>query len=99
FDGLTQAAQELEALLEARDPDKAPRLDPAGLAEMTRLVDSMSAETERIHEVHLLLSGNSEEVSVRLPERKVARIRELAEMVGKQTLSPEMSDLIETCKR
>jgi len=99
FDGLTQAAQELEALLEARDPDKAPGLDPAGLAEMTRLVDSMSAETERIHEVHLLLSGNSEEVSVRLPERKVARIRELAEMVGKQTLSPEMSDLIETCKR
>jgi len=64
-----------------------------------RLINEMREEIKRMHEIHLLLTGNSEEAYVRLPESKVLRIRELAGKVETQALSPELLTLVEYCKR
>ncbi|HKP98359.1 MAG TPA: ATP-binding protein [Fibrobacteria bacterium] len=96
FEVLVELAHELETRLDHAARGKINW--PECLPEAQRLVRDMKEEVRRIAEVRLLLSGNSEEVYLRLPESKIAKIRALADKAGSPKLAPELLALVDCCK-
>jgi signal transduction histidine kinase/PAS domain-containing protein len=97
FESLMELAHDLESQMDAVNRGSVSWSESFPSAR--RLIHEMREEIKRMHEIHLLLSGNSEEIFVRLPESKVMKIRELAGKAESQALSPELLILVEYCKR
>ncbi len=96
FEVLTESAHELESQLDSVTRGKVKWAETFPVT--MKLIQEMKDEIKRMNEVFLLLTGNSEEVYVRLPEKKVSRIRVLAEQAGSRESIPELSALVECCK-
>jgi two-component system, chemotaxis family, sensor kinase CheA len=96
FGVLVELAHELEARLDGAARGKTAW--PECLPDAQRLVQDMQEEVKRMNEVRLLLSGNSDEVFLRLPESKIAKIRALADRAGSPKLAPELLALVDCCK-
>lgn len=96
FEDLVELAHELETRLDNAVSGKTKW--PECLPDARRLVQDMKEEVKRMNQVSLRLSGNSDEVYLRIPERKIAKIRALANKAGSLTLAPELLALVDCCK-
>jgi two-component system, chemotaxis family, sensor kinase CheA len=96
FEVLVELAHELETLLDnvVREKIKWPECLPGA----QRLVRDMKEEVKRMDEVRQLLGGDSDEIYLRLPESKIAKIRALANEAGSLKLAPELLALVDCCK-
>ncbi|MDQ3003519.1 MAG: ATP-binding protein, partial [Fibrobacterota bacterium] len=97
FEGLAVAAEDFENLLQSSLSEKGGLGNHIQSA--TQKSETMLRETDNINEVFLILAGDSEEVSVRLEEAKVIRIRQNAESISDASLSQELAVLVESCRR
>lgn len=97
FESLALAAENFESLLQASAPGDWGLY--AHVQSARKEVEAMARENEDINKYLLILGGNSGEVSIKLPESKVLKIRRMAEAAAGQALSPELSGLVEHCRR
>ncbi|MDB5105439.1 MAG: Signal transduction histidine kinase CheA [Fibrobacteres bacterium] len=97
FDALAAVAEKLENRLQSLKVEKSRRAFRP--AEMRGLLSAMMEELQKVNEVYLTISGNVDEVFLRLPEKNVARIVETAALLNRQAQSPEMARFLESCKQ
>jgi chemotaxis protein histidine kinase CheA len=97
FDTLMEIAHDLECRLD--DLNRGETTWSWSFPAIAGLVEGMREESARMREIHLTLTGNSEESYIRLPERKILKIRSLAEKTQAHALDPDLLTLVEYCKR